>query len=154
MTKAATIRLGRQGDIDELVSLLAEQHAIASPKVPFSERSVRISLAAYMSYQESAVIVALLEGAVVGMVALELARSWANFDHREARGHMLLVRETARGHGIGKALATAAEIWSKSQRAVGLILGVDVGIGLASHESLCTGAGFVQNEVWFRKELR
>ena len=148
------IRLGRQGDTDELVAILAAQHKLASPAVPFNERSIRISLSAYMSYHESAIIVAILDGAVVGMLAIELARSWANFDHREARGHMLLVKPEARGNGIGKALLTAGEAWGKSQRAVGLSLGVDVGIGLASHERLCTKAGMAHNEVWLRKELK
>ena len=132
-------------DIDQLAEVLVDcvaGGASVSFMPPFGHAAAAAffaKIAAEVARGEAALVVARIEGRIVGTVQLGLALP-PNQPHR-ADVRKLLVHRTARGRGIGAALMTAAEDAARARGRTVLVL--DTALGGAA-ERLYTRAGWTR----------
>ena len=117
---ASPLRRARERDLERLValfSILLEYHAERSPRLALragaeAEEQVRRLLAAHLRDGDSRVLVWDEDGNLLGLCIARVLRRPAIFAETE-RGEIeqLLVRESARRRGVGRALAEAALAW-------------------------------------------
>ena len=121
---ASPLRRARERDLDRLVALfstLLEYHAERSPRLALragaeAEEQVRRLLAERLRQAESRVLVWDEEGDLCGLCVARVLHRPAIFAETE-RGEIehLLVRESSRRRGIGRALAGAALAWMRER---------------------------------------
>ncbi len=80
---------------------------------PCGEEDVRRRLSRLQGRETSAILVAELDGRVVGWESLEVVDRFYLDRYAEVTG--LVVDEAARGRGIGARLVAEAELWAKSR---------------------------------------
>ena len=117
---AFPLRRARERDLERLValfSMLLEYHAERSPRLALragaeAEEQVRRLLAARLRHGESRVLVWDENGDLRGLCVARVLERPAIFAETE-RGEIehLLVRESSRRRGVGRALAEAALAW-------------------------------------------
>ena len=117
---ASPLRRARERDLERLVALfstLLEYHAERSPRLALragaeAEEQVRRLLAARLRHSESRVLVWDEDGDLCGLCVARVLERPAIFAETE-RGEIehLLVRESSRRRGVGRALAEAALAW-------------------------------------------
>ena len=138
-------------DVDALVSLIER----LAP-MPTKADSLRVSLGAYLSHPKAAVLVAVNDsdifGALVGMVMVEDATSWANFDATEARAHCLLVEPEYRRKGVASMLLNECEQWARLHKCPRLTVGFE-GDAEVAMPGLLEAHGLRPHEHWFRREV-
>jgi ribosomal-protein-alanine N-acetyltransferase len=118
--QASPLRRARERDLERLVALfcmILEYHAKRSPRFALrwdseAEQQVRRLLLARLRDEESRVLVWDEEGDLCGLCVARVLRRPAIFAETE-RGEIehLLVRESARRRGVGRALAEAGLAW-------------------------------------------
>jgi len=121
---ASPLRRAGERDLERLVALffvLLEYHAERSPRLGLrggaeAEEQVRRLLAGHLRDGDSRVLVWDEDGALLGLCIARVLRRPAIFAETE-RGEIehLLVRESSRRRGIGRALAEAGLAWMCEQ---------------------------------------
>jgi GNAT superfamily N-acetyltransferase len=117
------IRQGHAGDIPALVSLLAQLFAIEADFAIDPEVQAR-GLELLRSRADAVILVAEAQGRVVGMCTVQLTASTAR-GGLSAGIEDVVVDQTVRGRGIGRALLAAAEAWARRRGAVRIALLAD-----------------------------
>ena len=125
MTMDATIRNARHTDVASLVELLNQLFSIEVDFVVDERRQRRgISMMMDGCGKHRCVKVADVGGRVVGLATVQLLISTVEGAF-SAWIEDLVVTESLRGHGIGKALLAAVEIWARQHGATRLQLLAD-----------------------------
>lgn len=119
-----SIRRATAGDLDALVALLAELFSIEADFRPDAARQRRGLALLLAAPAESLVLVAEREGAVVGMVTVQLVVSTAE-GGLSALVEDMVVAAGARRGGIGRLLLEGAEGWARGRGASRLQLLAD-----------------------------
>jgi GNAT superfamily N-acetyltransferase len=118
-----TIREGHAGDIPVLVRLLAQLFAIEADFAIDPIVQAR-GLELLHGRADAVILVAEAEGRVVGMCTVQLTASTAR-GGLSAGVEDVVVDQTVRGRGIGRALLAAAEAWARGRGAVRIALLAD-----------------------------
>jgi len=118
---------------DDLATLLAFEQAIIAAERPYDEtlRAGEIhyyDLAALLNAQEARVLVAELDGRIIGSGWAQLRDSVAYVDHlRHAVLGFMYVVPDARGRGVNARIVDALAEWSRTQGVTELVLEVYAG---------------------------
>jgi ribosomal protein S18 acetylase RimI-like enzyme len=123
MSAPVTIREGRPADTPALVALLAQLFAIEADFTINPEVQAR-GLDLLRTRADAVILVAEAEGRVVGMCTVQLTASTAR-GGLSAGIEDVVVDETVRGRGIGRALLAGAEAWARRRGAVRIALLAD-----------------------------
>lgn len=123
MAEGVTVREGRAGDTEALVALLAQLFAIEAD-FPIDPAVQARGLRLLGTRPDAVILVAEAAGRVVGMCTVQLTASTAR-GGLSAGVEDVVVDESMRGRGIGRALLAAAEAWARGRGAVRLALLAD-----------------------------
>jgi GNAT superfamily N-acetyltransferase len=107
VTPETTVRAARPGDAAALADLSGQ---LGYPMTP-EEAAER--LAAVANHPDHALLVAEVEGRIAGWIQVSESRVFETPSQAEIAG--LVVDEAARGRGIGRRLAAAAEHWARAR---------------------------------------
>lgn len=154
---AITIRAPRPGDREEILALIPRLRAFGAPPLrPMEDLdgAERDSLARALEAKEDSagIFVAEIEatGAVAGVAYVDTENDYFT---KEAHAHLeiLSVAEAAEGRGVGRALLTAVEEWSRSKGYRFITLNVFE--GNAHARKVYERAGYVIDTVKYVKEV-
>jgi ribosomal protein S18 acetylase RimI-like enzyme len=120
---AASVRAASAADVPAMVALLAELFAIETDFAIAPEAQAR-GLGLLLDRADAAVLVAVIEGAVIGMCTVQLGISTAR-GGLSAGIEDVVVTRRCRGQGIGRQLIAAAEAWARSRGALRIALLAD-----------------------------
>ncbi len=124
MGRHLEVRTASPADLDLLVPLLAELFAL-EPDFPVDAGKQRRGLALLLEDRlRRAVLVATVDGAVVGMVTGQLVVSTAE-GAASVLVEDMVVASRHRGGGVGRALLESLEAWARSRGATRLTLVAD-----------------------------
>lgn len=128
MGSSVRIRHAEHSDVDVLVELYIEFHEFHARGVPerlriptsYDRDGLRARLRAIIDAKDSAVLVAELEGGVVGFAEVYVKEDEANpcrCSHRYAHLQSMMIVERYRRRRVGRQLLSAVEKWGRERHA-------------------------------------